>query len=185
MNIRNAIYGEIARSLGSMFEVIYYIDIDSGHFTQYYTSDTFSELGVDTDGNNFFESLKDDIEKHIYPEDRAMLLYELDKTNLLNTLKDSGTHSLVYRQVVNGIVQYVSLFICRQITDRDRLVIAVRYIDSKNDSEETLFQESRLFKEVAVALAQHYEVIYRVDILTNEYKECHLRRNSQISWQYV
>ena len=57
-NEKNAIYSEIAKSLGSMFEVIYYIDIQTGHYIVYYSSESFSELNLGSEGDNFFETLR-------------------------------------------------------------------------------------------------------------------------------
>ena len=170
-NEKNAIYSEIAKSLGSMFEVIYYIDIQTGHYIVYYSSESFSELNLGSEGDNFFENLQNDIEKHIYPEDREMLLFELEKTNLLNTLKKSDSHSIVYRQMLDGEMKYVSLFAIKQQADDDHLVVAVRNVDTQAKNEDAKSIDSQIFNEVAIALAQRYEVIYCVDAETNEYTE--------------
>ena len=164
----SAVFGEIARSLGSMFEVIYYIDAESGAYEEYSSSQSFSELGIANRGDDFFQSLQDDIEKHIYPDDRDMLLFELDKTNLLRTLRTSQSYSLVYRQVLDGRMQYVSLFATLR---GDHVVIAVRNIDSQVRREESIAEENATFSEIATALAQRYEVIYRINIQTNAYDE--------------
>ena len=51
-------YSKIAKSLAGMYEAIYYVDINTGVYTEYYTSQSYSELGIDTDGENFFEKVK-------------------------------------------------------------------------------------------------------------------------------
>ena len=170
-NEKYAIYAEIAKSLGSMFEVIYYIDIQTGHYIEYYSSESFSNLIKGEERDDFFLNLQTDIEKHIYPEDREMLLFELEKTNLLNTLKTSNSYSAVYRQMVNDEMRYVSLFATKQGTDEEHLVIAVRNVDTQARNEADVLPDSQLFNEVAIALAQRYEVIYCVDVETNEYTE--------------
>ena len=170
-NEKNAIYIEIAKSLGSMFEVIYYIDINTGHYTEYYSSKSFSELGLNSEGSDFFDNLQTDIEKHIYFEDREMLIQELNKINLLNTLKTSHSYSLVYRQILEGRMQYVSLFAFMQEEDDEHIVIAVRNIDAQVKKQEDLTAESLIFNELAIALAQRYEVIYYVNVDSNEYIE--------------
>lgn len=168
---KNSIYGEIAKSLGSMFEVIYYIDTETGHYTEYYTSKSFSDLGIENNGENFFEKLQQDIEKHIYQDDREMLIRELDKTNLIARLNKSNKYSIIYRQILDGRMQYVSLFAFKQYFESEHLVIAVRNIDSQIRHEELMNKESELFSEIAMALALRYEVIYRVDLNTDEYME--------------
>ncbi len=165
------IFSEIAQSLGSMFEVIYYIDIETGKYTEYCASQTFSELGIASEGEDFFKNLQNDIEHHIYQDDQKMLLRELQKENLLQTLKDQNSYSIVYRQVLEGRLQYVNLFVFRRNPDGDHLVVAVRNVDSQVKHEERISSENQLLGEIAMALAQRYEVIYRIDIKTNEYTE--------------
>ena len=59
-------YSEIAKSLAGMYEAIYYIDINTGHYIEYYSSQSYSELGIDSGGENFFEKVKHDIQVHIF-----------------------------------------------------------------------------------------------------------------------
>ena len=50
-------YSEIAQSLASIFEVIYHIDIVTGHYTEYSSSESFAKLGLHREGDNFFERM--------------------------------------------------------------------------------------------------------------------------------
>ena len=165
------IFGEIARSLGSLFEVIYYIDIETGKYIEYFSSERFSELGISSEGEDFFLNLSEDIEKHIYPDDRDRLLRALDKDNLLDALEGSNSYLVEYRQMMEGEVQYLRLLAFRRGNDADHMVIAVRNIDAQYRHEEEITSENKVFNEIATALAQRYEVIYRIDINTNEYTE--------------
>ena len=168
-DMEHAAFGEIARSLGSMFEAIYYINIENGDYTEYYANEDESELGVDRVNRDFFGQLQTNIEEHIFPDDRDMLLQELDQGNLLAKLKETGNFSLIYRQILNGRLQYLCRFIIRQQSDSEHVVIAVRNIDSQMRQEEILSIENRHFIDIAAALAQRYEMIYRVDLDTHEY----------------
>ena len=165
------IFGEVARSLGSLFEVIYYIDIETGKYTEYCSSERYSQLGISGEGEDFFRNLSEDIEKHIYPDDRERLLRELEKDNLLESLNRSNSFLIDYRQVMDGSVQYLRLIVFRRGSDSDHLVIAVRNIDAQYRHEEEIASENKMFNEIATALAKRYEVIFRIDIRTNEYTE--------------
>ena len=162
-------FGEIARSLGSMFEAIYYINVENGDYTEYYANEEQSEMGFDSVSKDFFGKLQTDIEEHIFTDDRDMLRYELDRGNLLAKLKETGNFSLIYRQIMDGSIQYLCMFIIRQQNDSDHVVIAVRNIDSQIRNDEVLSVENRHFIEIAAALAQRYDMIYRVDLDTHEY----------------
>lgn len=160
------IFSEIAESLGSMFEVIYHININTGHYTEYYSSSSFSELEIESGGNDdFFEKLKTDIRVYIYEEDREMLINELTRENLINKLKDSNSYSIVYRQILDGRMQYVNLIVFKQKKDDEHLVIGVRNIDEQKRQE----AEITTYSHIAGALASRYEVIYYIDVDTNEY----------------
>ena len=165
---RSKVYSEIAKSLGTLFEVIYHVDINTGYYTEYYSSQSFSELGIETrDKDDFFERLKTDIQIHIFEEDREMLIRELDKDNLISKLNESNTHSIVYRQVLDGRMQYVNLIAFKQRNDAGHLVIGVRNIDEQKRQE--AYYET--YGHIAGALASRYEVIYYIDTDTNEYTQ--------------
>ena len=161
------IYSEIAKSLAGMFEAIYYIDINTGLYTEYYSSQSYSELGIDNGGEDFFEKVKRDIQVHIYEEDREILVRELDKDNIISKLEKSQEYSLVYRQFLDGRMQYLNLIAFKQENDDDHIVIGVRNIDEQKRQEE----DSETYSHIAGALASRYEVIYYIDIDTNNYTQ--------------
>ena len=165
------IFGEIARSLGSLFDVVYYIDIKTGRYTEYCSSERYSELGISGEGEDFFRSVSEDIEKRIYPDDRERLLMELNKDHLLDALDQSNSYVIRYRQFMDGEIQYLRLLAFRRDMDSEHLVVAVGGVDAQYIHEEKLASENKMFNEIATALAQRYEVIYRIDVRTNEYSE--------------
>ena len=176
-NREQVIFGEIAKSLGSLFEAIYYIDIETGRYTEYWSSRSFSDLGYANEGEDFFRNVQEDIEKHIHPEDREKLRRELGKENLLQFLDETNSHIIDYRQVLDGRIQYLRILAFRRVTDSKHLVVAVRNIDEQVRHEEEITSESRVFNEIALALAQRYEVIYRIDVNTNDYTELNAKES--------
>ena len=176
-NKEQLIFSEIAKSLGSLFEVIYYIDIKTGKYTEYCASQSYSETGIASEGEDFFRNVQEDIEKHIYPDDRDMLCFALEKQNLLKSLKESDSLTFNYRQVLDGKIQYLSLIVFQRGNDSDHLVVAVRNVDSETRREKELSSENQVFNEIAMALARRYEVIYRVNINTNDYSELSANEN--------
>lgn len=161
------IYSEIAKSLAGMFEAIYYIDINTGSYTEYYSSETFSDLGIDVSGENFFEKVNKDIQVHIYEDDRGMLIRELDRDRLLHNLEREDTYSIIYRQLIDGRIQYLNILAFRQENDDNHIVIAVRNIDEQKRQED----DAEVYSHIAGSLASRYEVIYYIDIDTNNYTQ--------------
>ena len=163
---RVIIYSEIAGSLASMFEVIYHVDINTGHYTEYYSSSAFAELGIESGGDDdFFNRVKTDIRKYIYEEDREMLVNELSRDNLLSHLQVDEMYSVVYRQNYDDTVQYMNLIAFRQQSNDDHLVIGIRNIDEQKRQED----EVEIYDKIAGSLASRYEVIYYVDLDTDSY----------------
>lgn len=159
------IYSEIATSLAGMFEVIYYIDLSTGGYIEFYSSQTYSELGIDSEGENFFDKVRNDIQTHIYEEDREMLVKELDRDNLISKLEETDKYSIIYRQFLDGRMQYLNLIAFRQSSDEEHLVIGIRNIDIQKRQEESV----ETYGHIAGALASRYEVIYYIDVETDEY----------------
>lgn len=160
-------YAEIAKSLASLFEIIYHIDIETGNYTEYSSSEAFSNQGFGRSGNDFFERAKEDMKRVIHPDDRENIINKLERNVLLKALRQKGTVSLTYQQLVDNEYHYVNLLAFIQKADKEHIVVGVRNIDAEKSRE----AQSQTFSDIALALAKRYEVIYLVNIVTNEYTE--------------
>ena len=160
-------YAEIAKSLASLFEIIYHIDIETGSYTEYSSSEAFSNQGFGRSGNDFFERAKEDMKRVIHPDDRENIINKLERNVLLKALRQKGTVSLTYQQLVDNEYHYVNLLAFIQKADKEHIVVGVRNIDAEKSRE----AQSQTFSDIALALAKRYEVIYLVNIVTNEYTE--------------
>lgn len=160
-------YAEIAKSLASLFEIIYHIDIETGNYTEYSSSESFSNQGFGRSGNDFFERAKEDMKRVIHPDDRENIINKLERNVLLKALRQKGTVSLTYQQLVDNEYHYVNLLAFIQKADKEHIVVGVRNIDAEKSRE----AQSQTFSDIALALAKRYEVIYLVNIVTNEYTE--------------
>jgi len=155
-------YTEIVKSLASQYEAIYHVDLTTGHYMEYSSS---SRFGFFRPGEDFFEVSAANIRKVIHPEDRDRVLREIDRDALLSSIRTSGSFTIVYRQVFDGVPQYMELLAFRQEDNEDRLVVGVRNIDAQKKQEE----RSETYQRIAGALARRYEVIYYINTDTNAY----------------
>ena len=149
------------------YEVIYYIDVKTGKYSEYSSSDDYAEFGLHRGGENFFERLKIDIKRILHPDDQMRILRALEKDELLNKIRNEGSLSMIYRHILNGNVQYMNLFAYLQKKDTEHLILGVRNIDEQQKQEDAI----TTYSQIAGALAQQYEVIYHVNTITNEYLE--------------
>ncbi|MCR4644573.1 MAG: sensor domain-containing diguanylate cyclase [Oscillospiraceae bacterium] len=164
-------YSLIAGALASRYEAIYYIDAFSYEYTIYSASERYSRLGTTRHGKNFFADAASDIKKLIHPHDKQRILTELRPENLMSHLAESGSLSLVYRQLLDGRQQYVNLMVVRPKNDPGHIVMGVFNTDAQVRREKAIESQSQTFSDIAMALAQRYEVIYHVNIITNEFTE--------------
>ncbi len=165
------IYSNIAGALASRYEAIYYIDKETGNYIQYSASKDYAKLGTTKQGKDFFKDAVNDIRRFVYSDDSERLLKEMNKDRLLTNLSNDGFLSFTYRQLLNNKIQYVSMQIVCPKNDDRHILIGVTNIDSQIRREKAMADEGAIFSEIALALAKRYEVIYLVDINTNEYSE--------------
>ena len=160
------VYFEIINSIGTLFEVIYHVSIDSGHYTEYSMSRRFSDMGIEkVDDDDFFEKIKTDIGVYIFDEDQENLMKTLDRDNLKEKFKTTDMVSVDYRQLIDGKTYYFNLIAFKQADDDNHLVVGVRNVDNQKRNEQ--FYET--YSKIAGALASRYEIIYYVNLVTNNY----------------
>ncbi len=164
-------YSHIAGALASRYEVIYYINLETNEYTQYSSSDEYAKLGTTKKGADFFEDAERDVKKYIHPEDKELVLSELDKERMLKHLQDTGSLALTYRQVLGDGIRYVSMNVIHPKNDKNHVIMGVMDIDAQIRREQIMTAENEVFNEIALALASRYEVIYYVNIINDEYSE--------------
>lgn len=163
-------YAEIAQSFASLYEVIYHIDVKTGRYTVYSSSESFSRLGIES-GENFFVKMRADVIKYLHKDDCYTVMRALERDALLKALDETGVFSIIYRQMLDDKSQYVNLIAIKSKLDSNSIVIGVGNIDKQVRKEKAIQAENRTFGEIAMALAQRYEVIYHVNIESGEYLE--------------
>jgi len=163
-------YQHIAGALASRYEVIYYINIDDNSYSQYSASEEYAKLGLITHGDDFFRDAVI-VANNLHKDDREFFKSELEKEALLLHLKESGAVTLRFRQVIKDKEIYLSIIIVQPKNDKDHIVMGMANIDAQVRREQEMLAESEIYNEVSLALASRYEVIYRVNINTNEYYE--------------
>ncbi|MBO4373789.1 MAG: EAL domain-containing protein [Lachnospiraceae bacterium] len=159
------VYAEVLESLASLFEVIFIVNVSTGHYTQYSSSSSFSRLGTKKEGKDFFEQIHKDAIGIVHPSDKDMVLEAFDRDNLVKRLQAKHFIRLTYRQMLDGQMQYVELTVLRQLGSLEKVVVAVSRMDDRKLSADS----QTVFTGIANALAGRYETIYMVNLRTDEY----------------
>ncbi len=164
-------YQRIAGALASRYEVIYYINTDTDAYTLYSSSEQYAKLGTTVQGSDFFTDAAADIRIYIHPDDVSATLQKLSKDRLMRDLKQNGMVSITYRQILGGRHRYMNMQVVQPLNDPHHIVIGVSNTDTQVRREQSLRAQNQTFNDISLALAQQYEVIYHVNIRTNEYAE--------------
>ena len=93
--------GRIA-ALSPDYIVLYTVDPETGHYTQYSPSNEFEKFGLAKQGEDFFADVILDAPKAIAPEDMERHLRVLTKENMLSIIQKTGVFTHHYRMIMNG-----------------------------------------------------------------------------------
>ncbi len=165
------IVDNIATGLAEDYEAMYYINIETGEYLEFSTSQEYESLNVPVAGHDFYEETRINIEKYVHPDDREFAWKLHRKETMLKKLEGRKSYSYKYRIMVNAQPKYYRFTVMRAIDDK-HFVLCEKNIDDEITAE-TLRQESQkkhaTFSQIAESLAVNYDVIYYVDASDSSY----------------
>jgi len=141
-------FSQIAESLASNYDVIYYVDIESGEYTGFTSNNIYGELKVDEYGDDFFKTSKKNIPLIISPEDRERMFTVLDKDYLLTALEGRKRFAHQYRMIVHDQPQYTRLT-ARKSGDGKHIIIGVENVEAEVRKEREHLRVLNVEKELA------------------------------------
>ena len=168
-------FDSLAKALTSDMESIYYIDLETGTYSEFVSHGPYGTLGLRNSGANFFDECKTNTPKVVYSEDQEMVAGALEREHLLGIIEQRGTFSMDYRLVIKGRPLYYRLkAIPAEQNGYQHLIIGVSNVDAQlNDSQriDAIRRSATTYSRIAQALAEDYFSIYYVDMDTNHFVE--------------
>jgi diguanylate cyclase (GGDEF)-like protein len=134
-------YNHIAASLAEEFEAIYYINMETGKYQEFSTSEQYASLNVPTTLNDFFSETRENIKKFVHPDDQEFAESLFDKETMLKNLEDKSSYSFKYRLLINGKPRYFSFTVFRA-GDNQHIVVC-----DKDVHDEITAESARLKKQ--------------------------------------
>ena len=172
-------FGRIA-ALSPNYIVLYTVDPETGHYTQYNPASAFENIGLSRQGDNFFTDVRLDAPKAIESHDLERHLRMFTKEIMLREIKKNGFFIHNYRLRLDGKTVPVSLRATMvEEEGKKKLLLGVLNDDKEEYSralEEAYEQASRtsvIFTHIAQALARGYTDLYYVNMDTDELIEYH------------
>ncbi len=96
------VYKQVAVTLSKHFDGIYFVDIDTGDYTEVVPIGILQELGLPSSGKNFFKDAVKCAKKCVHPDDLSQALDFLNKKKAIAYFKNNESHLAVYRIVKDG-----------------------------------------------------------------------------------
>lgn len=141
-------FSQIAESLASNYDVIYYVNMETGDYAGYSSSNIYGGLKINEYGNDFFADAAKNLELLIHPQDRERLLSVLNKDHLLSALEERKEYIVRYRMIVNGLQQHTRLSV-RKTSDGRHTILGVENIENEVRKEKELLHALNTEKELA------------------------------------
>ena len=165
------IYNQIARSLASYYDTIYYVDSVDDQYIEISASTEYDELNIPKTGDDFFSESRKNIKKFILPEDRERVLKAMQKQHIFKTLENKKLFKTDYRLLIGGDYKYTRMSIM-WAEDKRHLIIGVEDIDERYKADlarKELEAKSKTYIQMLNSLAYRYDSIYYIDIESGNY----------------
>jgi len=168
-------YARLAQALAADYFSIYYVDTRTDRFTEFTSHNAYAGLGIEKEGDDFFNLSRKNILRVVHPDDQHKILDSFTKENVLRTIEENGAFTLTYRLVLDGEPICVSLKATAMGgADSGSIVVGINNIDNQMKRQQELAQarEAQLtFARIAQALSQDYYSFYVVNTDTDEFVE--------------
>ena len=141
-------FAQIAESLASNYDVIYYVDVENGQYVGYTTHDIYGELEVGTSGDDFFEDSFKNVSRIIHPQDRDRVLAAINKDYMISALEDRKQFVIEYRLIIDDKSEHTRLT-ARKSSGGGHLIIGVENIEAEVSREREHLHALNTEKELA------------------------------------
>ncbi len=142
-------YTQIAESLAARYDLIYYVDSISDHYMLFSAHETYGGLEVREEGDMFFDTAIQNVDRIILPNDRNRLKLFLNKDSFISGLENSKQLVEDYRMYINGgTIQYTRLKVVWS-SDKSHFIICVENRDEYVKREKEHIEQLTMANELA------------------------------------
>lgn len=141
-------FTQIAESLASIYDVIYYVNVADSSYVCYHANDIYGQLEINRSGDDFYGESLTNIPQMIHVQDREKLSDFINKDNMISTMENHKDCSINYRMIVSGKPQYTRMTV-RKSSDGTHFIIGVENVDNEIKKEKQHLKELKTEKELA------------------------------------
>ena len=166
-------YDQITKSLAAQYDILYYIEIESGAYVEVSSTESYKKQNVPKMGDDFFSVSRRILRKNVHPEDLNRVIKIHYKDSMLKNLEKTGVYTCEFRLITNGSLKHVRHTEMLS-NDGKHIIVCMKNIDDEVKTKLELSAsklKSETFTQIAESLASHYDMIYYVDAQTTYYVE--------------
>jgi len=141
-------FSQIAESLASNYDVIYYIDVTDSSYIGYEAQNIYGKLQISNSGEDFFGESLANIPQIVHTQDRDRVCEYVNKDNMLSSLELRKETSIDYRIMVDGKARFTRM-ISKKASDGSHIIIGVEDIDAEVQREKQQLKALKTEKELA------------------------------------
>lgn len=162
-------YEHIARSLAMRYDLIYYVNAETGEYILFSSSTKYKELEIPMeDGPSFYEAAQKHLIRFIHPDDEQVARAVLRKDALIRSIDTEGIFSVINRSRLNAGYIYTEMQ-AMWADDRKHLIVGILDVDDREKTRRAQEEKHKIYMDIATSLANRYQTIYYVDAITDEY----------------
>ncbi len=141
-------FGQIAESLASNYDEIYYVDATDSSYVGYEVNNLYGQLQISKSGEDFFTESNENASHVIHKRDRNRVMEFLNRDNMQDSLENHKVNNITYRIVVSNKPQYTRMT-ARKSSDGTHFIIGVENVDDEVRKEKQQIKELKAEKELA------------------------------------
>ncbi len=141
-------FTQIAESLASNYDEIYYVDIEKSSYVGYEFNNKHAQLEMSKQGEDFFEAAKEKVPRYVNKQDCEAVLEFLKRDNLILVMSSLKKSSIDYRIRVNQKNKNVRMTV-RKTGDGSHFIIYMENIDAEVTKEKQHMRALKTEKELA------------------------------------
>jgi diguanylate cyclase (GGDEF)-like protein len=124
-------YGRI-NALSGDYICIYIVDPVNDHYREFSASTGYESLGVEKEGDDFFDKSRKNTMEIVCPEDRGRVVETLTKEHIMAEIESHGFFSMRYRIIMEGEPVYIQLkAVMADEEDGKCLLVGINDIDAQ------------------------------------------------------
>lgn len=141
-------FGQIAESLASNYDEIYYVNIADSTYIGYVVSNNYGQLEISKSGENFFTDYSAHIQPSVHRRDWEQVCEFINKDNMIYALDNHKDYSVDYRIMAGSKVRFTRM-IARKTSDGTHFIIGVEDIDAEVQREKQQLRALQIEKKLA------------------------------------